>query len=225
MEPFYFRKPPKSLFGIYHPPQGIETHNIGVVLCYPLGQEYIRSYRAFLQLAKLLSSNGFHVLRFDFCGCGESEGDCNQGSVSQWLTDISTAVDELKGGCEVSHICLVGLRLGATLSLIARSEITVVKGVILWDPIVKGKKYLKELKNLHQRWLEGSFPKTQIKLKDKKCYEILGFPFTGSLTEELENLDILKLRQKPADNILLIDSTKNDNSNLLNEDLNSIISF
>jgi alpha/beta superfamily hydrolase len=222
MEPFYFGKPSKLLFGNYHPPQGARIRDIGVVLCYPMGQEYIRSHRAFLQLAKLLSSNGFHVLRFDFYGCGDSEGNCNDGNINQWLADISIAVNELRSGCDVKHICLVGLRLGAAMSIIAGSKIDGVKGIIIWDPIVNGKQYLDELKHLHMQWLEGSFAKSQIRPKGKDYDEILGFVLTDSLKEELENLNLLKLRQKPADYILIVESRQVASNSLLKEHLDSI---
>ena len=54
-----------------------------MVLCYPGGQEYIRSRRAFRQLAIRLSSAGFPVLRFDYHGCGDSSGDDDEGKISQ----------------------------------------------------------------------------------------------------------------------------------------------
>ena len=83
MEPFYFGKSPRALFGVYHPPKAGMTRKTGVVLCYPMGHEYVYSHRAFLRLAMLLSSAGFHVLRFDFYGCGDSEGDCKEGKIRQ----------------------------------------------------------------------------------------------------------------------------------------------
>lgn len=208
MEPFYFRKSSKPLFGIYHSPQVGMIRNVGVVLCYPMGQEYIRSRRSFLQLAKLLSSAGFHVLRFDYYGCGDSDGDCNQGSIKQWVADISTAVDELNGGCDLERVCLVGLRLGGTIAMMAGSKRTDIDSIALWDPVIDGTTYLKELRHLHDEWLKRSFARPQLGPGDQKVREILGFPVTDSMIEELVNMNLLTLGQKPANNILIIESDK-----------------
>jgi len=39
-----------------------------------------------------LANVGFHVLRFDYYGCGDSSGDSEQGEIRQWLIDILTAL-------------------------------------------------------------------------------------------------------------------------------------
>lgn len=222
MEPFYFSREPKLLFGIYHSPQGGVTRSSGVVLCYPMGQEYIRSHRAFLQLAKLLSSIGYHVLRFDFYGCGDSEGDSNQGSIKQWIVDISVAVDELRGGCDVDRICLVGLRLGGSLAMMAGAERGDIDGIVLWNPIVEGRTYLEELTNLHKQWLRGSFARPQLDPKGRNNREILGFPVTSSMTGVLQSIDLLRLQQKPANNIFILESDKVTGNRQLREHLNGI---
>ena len=222
MEPFYFKKSSKSLFGIYHPPQIGIFCNAGVVLCHPMGQEYIRSHRSLLQLAKLLSSAGFHVLRFDYYGCGDSEGDCNQGSIKQWVADISTAVDELNGGCDLEKVCLVGLRLGGALAMMAGAKRGNIDSIVLWNPVVDGTTYLKELRHLHDEWLQRSFARPQLGPGDQRVREILGFPVTDSMIEELVNMNLLTLEQKPANNILIIESNKVNENKRLRERLKRI---
>jgi len=222
MEPFYFRKSSKPLFGIYHPPEISITCNVGIVLCHPMGQEYIRSHRSLLQLAKLLSSEGFHVLRFDYYSCGDSEGSCNQGSIKQWVADISTAANELTDGCEIEKICLVGLRLGGALAMIAGTKRGDVDSIVLWDPVINGTTYLQELKHLHNEWLHRSFAKPLMDHKSQKVHEILGFPITESMTEELVNMNLLALEEKPANNILIIESEKVTENRWLREHLRAI---
>ena len=151
MEPFFFRKTAKPLLGIYHPPQISTVRNVGVILCYPMGQEYIRSYRSLQKLAGLLSSVGIHVLRFDYYGCGDSDGDGTQSSIQQWIDDILTAVNELKEGCGLEKVCLVGLRLGAALAIIAGTRRADIDSIILWDPVIDGKRYLEESTSLHNK--------------------------------------------------------------------------
>ena len=106
---FYFGPTDKSLFGIYHKPKSMKDRRKGIVLCYPMGQEYIRSHRALHQLAIKLSGTGFHVLRFDYYGCGDSFGYCQEGNLNQWTQDIQIAIQKLKSYEYVSNTCLCNL--------------------------------------------------------------------------------------------------------------------
>ena len=110
VEPFYFGTA-GSLFGCYHAPQGAKRRDSGVVLCNPMGFEYIRAHRAYRQLAIRLSHAGFPVLRFDYYGCGDSGGRSEEGEIGRWQEDISSAIDEIKERAGLERVCLIGMRL------------------------------------------------------------------------------------------------------------------
>jgi pimeloyl-ACP methyl ester carboxylesterase len=222
IEPFYFGNSAKSLFGIYHPPKlGIARH-AGVILCYPMGEEYIRSHRAFVRLAMHLSSAGFHTLRFDYYGCGDSEGDSDQGEIRQWLDDISTAIEELKGGSDVNQICLVGLRLGGSLALLAGAERGDIDGLVLWNPITSGRKYVEELITAYQGKARNFFPGLECRSREEGYKEALGFPLPDSMLKDLEKLDLFAIRQKPANKILFIESSDVSDDRRFREHLEGI---
>jgi alpha/beta superfamily hydrolase len=205
IEPFYFGTSTKPLFGCYHAPQGGPFRDCGVVLCYPMGQEYIRSHRAYRQLAIRLSSAGFPVLRFDFYGCGDSSGDCEEGEMRQWLADISTAIGEIKGRCSVVKICLVGLRFGGTLAMLVGAERGDIAGLVLWEPVVSGRAYMEELTALHQQQLRPYIAGQSCHSNVNRQVEILGFPLTHGLRTDLEKINLLAVRQKPANHAFLIE--------------------
>ncbi len=206
MEPFYFGKPGRMHFGIYHPPGRDSGRHTGVVLCYPVGQEYMRAHRAFLRLAVLLASAGCDVLRFDYYGCGDSEGDFDKVDFRQWIEGIDTAIDELRGGCDAKKMYLVGLRMGATMTAIAGSRRDDIDGVVMWEPIVNGRAHITELNNGHRAWLQGSFAKPVRHSIVQPEYEILGYPLSSSLVTDIERIDLLEARGKPAGEILVIES-------------------
>jgi amino acid adenylation domain-containing protein len=195
IEPFYFRKSPKKLYGCHHLPQNSHDKAYAIVLCYPIGQEYIRSHRAFYQLAVYLSRAGFHVLRFDYFGCGDSEGDFEEGSLLQWTNDIQTAIAEIQRRSGLTGVCLIGLRVGATLALQAVADCPHIESVILWEPVFNGKFYLRELAKTQRDFLN------QLPSRKKREFtrpnisdEVLGFPMTSKLKQDLEmiHLDHLK---------------------------------
>lgn len=145
MNPLFFGNSERPLYGVYHPPRTRDTRARGIVLCYPLGQEYMRAHRAFRQLAILLSKSGFPVLRFDYFSTGDSSGENDAGTIEQWLRDVGTAIDELKDNAGVERVSLIGLRLGASLAARVQAGRTDVSSVVLWDPVVVGAAYLADL--------------------------------------------------------------------------------
>lgn len=142
MNPFYFGDPETPLYGIYHPPRAMDT-GLAVVLCYPIGGEYMRSHRAFRQLTNALTRQGAHVLRFDWYGTGDSGGDGPDASLSQWFEDLETSIDEMKDTAGVESVSLAGLRLGGTLAFHAGVNREDVTSVVLWDPVADGAEFLR----------------------------------------------------------------------------------
>jgi uncharacterized protein len=134
--PFYFGVPGKALFGCLHLPHPNGGRDCGVVICQPVGHDYINSHRALCQLALRLADAGFPVLRFDYYGCGDSRGEDTDGDIPEWLLNISQAILETKQRIGISNICLIGLRLGASLAMLKASKSNRTATLVLWDPVV-----------------------------------------------------------------------------------------
>jgi alpha/beta superfamily hydrolase len=217
--PFYFGSAEKQLYGCYHAPQTAFAKDCGIVLCYPMGNEYIKSHRTYLQLAARLSKAGFPVIRFDYYGTGDSSGGCEQGNIGQWIADISEAVEELKRRSGLSKACLVGLRLGGSLSMIVGAQRSDIDSLVLWEPIVHGETYISELKKLQKQMLRFSYSENRHYKKDENFMEILGFSMHRFEFTGLAKIDLLKIRQIPSNNILLLQSSKNTSIQLLREHL------
>jgi len=225
MKPFYFRTSQKPLFGVYHPPQAGPARDCGIVLCYPMGDEGIRAHRAFQQLAVRLAKVGFHALRFDYYGCGDSAGDSDEGDINQWMNDILTAIDEIKDSGGLAKVSLVGLRLGATLAALVGTQRSNLESIVLWDPIVNGKGYIQELITLHQDWLRHTLPKlkqAEKKKEDNGRIEISGFPLTNIMRNGLEKINLLTIKQRPANHFLIIEDNEKDDVILLKDHLKNI---
>jgi pimeloyl-ACP methyl ester carboxylesterase len=142
MNPFYFGPSDRPLFGLYTRARGVDGEAPAVLLCYPVGSEYMRAHRAFRQLNTLLNRAGFHVLRFDYSCTGDSAGAGRDASIEEWLDDVDWAIDELQDTAMVERISVVGLRWGATLAALACAGRSDVDRLILWDPVVSGRAYL-----------------------------------------------------------------------------------
>jgi uncharacterized protein len=199
MHPFFFGTSSRRLFGAYHSPEGGRGRGPAVVLCQPFGHEYLRGHRAFRNLAIAIAERGHHVIRFDYFGTGDSEGSSDEHTVEQSLADIAAAIEEVKDMSEVAEVTLVGLRLGATLALLAASGRRDVDRVILWDPVAAGDTYLDALAVLQREWLVDRMGRQRANIGDA---ELIGFPMTKAMRGQLNATRIApppKLRVRRVD--------------------------
>lgn len=182
MTPFYFGSGDRRLFGIYTPAQRAAGRERAVVLCHPWGVEYLRAHRSLRQLATQLARAGIHVLRFDYHGTGDSGGDEGAGDLVGWRGDIVAAAEELRETSGVERVGLAGLRLGATLAAgVAASGALEVDSLVLWDPVVSGVEYLREITEFASAYPQGD------------VVQLDGFPLSAALRREIEALDLVAL--------------------------------
>jgi len=118
-----------------------------VVLCQPLGDEAMCAHRALRALAERLSEEGFHVLRFDYHGTGDSAGLTEESErLAAWQGSVREAMRGLSALSGEGTIDLVGLRFGATLAVLAAASGVGVGEVVLWAPCVSGRAYAREVR-------------------------------------------------------------------------------
>lgn len=180
MQPAFFGASEARLFGVYQAPLGARDREAGVLLCYPGPQEYMRCHWAFRKLAALLARDGFHVLRFDYSGTGDSAGATGQGTLTAWRADIVTASQELRDLAGVRRVSLVGFRLGAALG--AQTALK-LRDLVLWEPVLDGRAHLAELERQHVRRFKHC-------LHPPPLAELMGQPLPAALRAEIESLTL-----------------------------------
>jgi pimeloyl-ACP methyl ester carboxylesterase len=203
IEPFFFGPTGRRLLGCFHAPSA-PVRACGLVFCNPLGHEYIKFHRAYRQLAMLLADAGFPVLRFDLRGCGDSAGDSDSWSIAGWLEDVDLAIAELQRRAPSEATGLVGMRLGGALALLAGAARGDVDSLVLWDPVLDGGAWLRELEAQHEEMLKYAHVLPDPASVERS--EVLGAPMPEGLVHDLRQLELLKTRRKPARRALVIDS-------------------
>jgi alpha-beta hydrolase superfamily lysophospholipase len=180
---FYFKSGGRSLFAWLHRPAAALAEH-GVLICPPLGHEQVHSHRALRHLAERLAAQGFAVMRYDYHATGDSDGtESDPQHLATWQANVSGAVDWMRseGGCR--KVSLVGLRLGASLAALY-AEQHEVESLVLWAPIVKGRRYVRELTALSQT--------AQLAAGNESAgIEAMGFVYPNELTGELAQMDLL----------------------------------
>ncbi|MDE2119376.1 MAG: alpha/beta hydrolase, partial [Betaproteobacteria bacterium] len=118
------------------------------MICPPIGYELWSSYATLRAVAQDACAAGFTVLRFDYDGTGDSVGDHRDADRLQaWVQSIDQACRHLVDELGVRKLSLLGLRLGASLAATyaARMRPEWLDELILWDPVVNGRRHVRGL--------------------------------------------------------------------------------
>jgi pimeloyl-ACP methyl ester carboxylesterase len=170
---------------------------------------------------------GYDVLRFDYFGTGDSAGECDEGGLSHWHDDVIAAAEELKAVASVERISLVGLRLGGVLA--SGVELAGLHRLVLWDPVVNGRDFIREMLQTDQQLshyamgMTGESPEAvAVAPMPGQVVGIMGYPLTVSLREELEGINLLKLDRVAAERVYLLASSLKPEYESLKSQLESI---
>ena len=140
MNPLFIGTAERRLFGLYEPAAATRGKPRAAVLCYTY------AHRSMRQLAARLAAAGFHTLRFDYFGTGDSSGEMDQANLNGSSSDLEAAIEALKDIAGTSRIVLIGLRLGANIALdVAARHKSEVEALVMWDPIISGDHYMASL--------------------------------------------------------------------------------
>jgi exosortase A-associated hydrolase 2 len=142
--PLFFRNGGYSLFGVLHKPE-TSASRPSFVLCHPFGEEKLWTHRVFVTYARRLAAAGHTVLRFDYMGNGDSEGNFSESSLETARADVHCAIEQVRSASDVRAVSLLGLRLGATIASLVADETEDIRHLVLWAPIVDGDRYMQEL--------------------------------------------------------------------------------
>ena len=213
MSQSFFGHPESPIFGVYHAPRGSQknsTANRAVVICPPVGQEYLRSHWSLRMMATQLARKGIHVLRFDYHGIGDSTGSVEEvGSLDAWTHNVAQAIDHLKKETSVNSVMLIGQRMGGLLAGLTAMSRPDVNSLVLWESVISGSDYLDELRNMHATMLDLWVCKMKT-TDDSQHEEILGSLYSRGLIDQLESttLDVAAIPQPH----LIVESPKTDRS-------------
>lgn len=202
----YFGHDNKTLFGAWHHSQTNDA-TTAVVLCYPMGQEYMRIHRTYVELARNLAEQGLEVLRFDYYGCGDSSGETTDGTLKQWTDDILQAIRELRIETGLREVHLVGSRIGANLALRAAEISPDVAAVVLWEPILNGVEYLATLEKAHHNLLHNNARLDGYNGAKSWFVELVGYPVSKQLYDELAAIDLFESPVSQTSDALVLANT------------------
>ncbi|MEP9390775.1 alpha/beta hydrolase family protein [Gordonia sp. VNK1] len=126
-----------------------------VVVCPPIGVEYMNTYRGLRRLGRQLAASGVTAMIIDYIGTGDSVGDrLADDAITLWTQTVCAAVDSLSAAGH-RNIGLIGLRVGALVAAAAVPQRDDIGFLALWDPVESGRTFLRE-QLMRRRLLGGS---------------------------------------------------------------------
>lgn len=135
MEALVFHCQGSALVGIVHRAVGDQAE-VAVLIVVGGPQYRVGSHRQFVSSARAISGAGFSVLRFDYRGMGDGEGEYL--GFEHVADDIRAAVDALEGTCHPRRgVVLFGLCDAASAALMYCRSDPRVAGLILMNPWVR----------------------------------------------------------------------------------------
>lgn len=232
-EAFFFENEGHRIFGMLHYPSwesrnGSSSANVGIVFCHAFGDEAFRTHREMVVYARRLAKEGYAVLRFDYRGCGDSEGNFEDFTLKTRISDIRRAVDTLVEKSGVESIGLLGLRFGGALAAALATRDPRIEYLILWAPIVNGTKYVQFLQQSQMAHELGNFGKVistrkriTEKLASSGTFDLMANIISQEVYKELLSFNPWKTSNRYPKHILIIgiegDSHKASSLRALNE--------
>jgi pimeloyl-ACP methyl ester carboxylesterase len=203
--PVWFGPSDAPLFGLLNAPDAQARG--AVVICPPFGREYVNAYTTFVQLAARLEHLGFAVLRFDYRSTGDSFDRTDKGSGSSGFVDDVRFAVEFVRELGVAHVAIVGMRIGATFAGL-RSALDPVDALVLWDPCLSGRSFLREQLALglliREKDVRGFREDGHVSRESAAVFEIPGFTVSPELLDEMSHLNLAGTDGVLADKVLLL---------------------
>jgi len=111
-----------------------------VIMCHGFTGQRMEAHFLFVKTARHLAANGITVLRFDFRGSGESEGEFADMTVEEEISDAEVALRFLlqQEFVDYNRVGVIGLSLGGCVAACLAGRMNgFIKSTVLWSAAYK----------------------------------------------------------------------------------------
>ncbi len=186
-------------FGWLHAPRDGAGAGIAVVICQGLMRDGLLAHCSLRLLGDELAAVGYWALRFDYPGTGDSlDGAIEHagGHWAAWQQSIDRACDWLRKASGATTLILIGLRAGATLATLAGARRDDVAGLLLFEPVVNGRSYVRQL------ILEADLQSGKNSARGEDL-DIREFHFSAVTLDQIAEVDLRQVKLKSGRKVAL----------------------
>lgn len=180
----------QKIFGVLHKP--LNAGKIPVVLmCHGLGGNKVGKGRLYVNLSEKLTSMGIGVLRIDFRGSGDSEGDFSSMTIDSEVSDALTALEYLKTlpFVDSDRIAIFGRSFGGVVAIMAAKHFGSIKSVALWAPVFGCEQWKERWQKAHSAPMDSSQRENLLDIEGlRPGYPFLQQLFSLKLNDSLQDL-------------------------------------
>lgn len=135
-------------FGWLHRPVDASVSDVAILICPGLLGDELVAYCGLRVLADKLALAGYWTARLEYPGTGDSCDHAVERADDHWAAwqeSIDATADWLKSASGARRLLICGMRAGAMLATLAASRRDDVAGLLLFEPTVSGRSYVREL--------------------------------------------------------------------------------
>lgn len=131
--PVAFKSKGKQIIGVLHLPNRKKVPVIIMLHGWGMGKNGNPQF-TFVRAARQFCKSGLAVLRFDFRGVGDSEGEFDDYTQTSMLEDLDVAIEYLQANDNVDSkkIGVLGWSMGGSTAIIGASRNRKIKCVVSW---------------------------------------------------------------------------------------------
>jgi len=198
---FFKNKHKERLCGILHLPQKVPAP--AVIVCHGFTSSKVKKE----EWCEFLSKKGFVALRFDFSGCGESQGDFKDFTVTKCLDDTRAAVEFLKKKKLSMGIGMAGTSLGGNVLMIYAALNKIDAAVPIAAPFRLDDTEIMRDKEAMKSWKETGFRYYAVRAEGWKRKKK---PLNYNFITDRQKYDMGRLSKKIKCPVLVIHGDKDD---------------
>lgn len=168
-----------------------------VLMLSPFGYEELCGRTFWTALGDRLAAAGMPSLRFDYPGTANAL-DPEPDGIEDWRVAAQRAGEDLRRRSGHDRIVVLGQGLGATLALRWAADLGPLDALVLLEPAVTGRSYLRSLKAWGATIATASSLPADTAARD--AHDVAGFPLPEARATAIRALDLAKidLPQVPA---------------------------
>jgi len=148
-----------------------------IIMCHGFKGDKTESKRLFVEAARAFTRENYDVLRFDFYGSGDSEGEFEDTLITTNIANLTDAVQYVKQK-GYKHIAVLGISMGAAAVILTVNDLD-VEAVVLWSSVPDMNKVLAA----NTKSMDELIP-------DKIVYEFEGWAIKRYFWEDAVQYDI-----------------------------------
>jgi len=182
---FFSQNDSEAIYCISRTPKVSKAH---VLFLQGLFEELNINRHAFTSTSILLSQNNIGSTIFDYFGTGDSQGESYQATLKHWHDNILAQIAYLNKKDDKPIFIIA---FGSAALLINNEILSSVEHVQLWQPEVKGSRFIKKIERLEL--LSNQDDKSP---KTSQYKEVAGYQINFELWNALT---LMQFKPKPAD--------------------------